>query len=164
MSESELYDFGHKLNLFLKTLNPVGNCQIPVVFLGVSQHMHKLTNLWKLELNRSSKLRDNSKRKYTPPHLCFQMLDFEISNSKFKVSKSNSWKITSCSKTTLILLIIILSNYQYCPLHLMSDVTPKQFTFTYLNLSSTLNPWQCLRVFKNPLHSHNFDTRKENIK
>ena len=28
------------------------------------------------------------------------MVDFEISNSKLEVSKSNSWKITSFSKTT----------------------------------------------------------------
>ena len=32
--------------------------------------------------------------------VCFQMLDFETSNSKLEVSKSNSWKITSFSKTT----------------------------------------------------------------
>ena len=30
--------------------------------------------------------------------VCFQMLDFETSNSKSEVSKSNSWKITSFSK------------------------------------------------------------------
>ena len=32
--------------------------------------------------------------------VCFQMLDFETSNSKLEVWKSNSWKITSFSKTT----------------------------------------------------------------
>ena len=32
--------------------------------------------------------------------VCFQMLDFETSNSKSEVSKSNSWKITSFSKTS----------------------------------------------------------------
>ena len=32
--------------------------------------------------------------------VCFQMLDLETSNSKLEVSKSNSWKITSLSKTT----------------------------------------------------------------
>ena len=31
--------------------------------LGVSQHMYKITNLWKFELNWSSKLRDNNKWK-----------------------------------------------------------------------------------------------------
>ena len=31
--------------------------------------------------------------------VCFQMLDFEASNSKSEVSKSNSWKIASFSKT-----------------------------------------------------------------
>ena len=68
--------------------------------------------------------------------VCFQMLDFETSNSKLEVLKSNSWKITSFSKTTSLqrepfltmfytinssslfitkqgfMLIIILSNYQ----------------------------------------------------
>ena len=69
--------------------------------------------------------------------VCFQMLDFETSSSKSEVSKSNSWKITSFSKTTPLhgggafltmfyttnlspllitksgfMLIIILSNYQ----------------------------------------------------
>ena len=32
--------------------------------------------------------------------VCFLMLDFETSNSKSEVWKSNSWKITSFSKTT----------------------------------------------------------------
>ena len=32
--------------------------------------------------------------------VCFQMLDFETSNSKPEISKSSSWKITSFSKTT----------------------------------------------------------------
>ena len=56
------------------------------------------------ELNRSSKLRDNNGRKNTPAHevVCFQMLDFKTSNSKSEVSKPNSWKITSFSKTTLL--------------------------------------------------------------
>ena len=35
----------------LKTLDTFGNCQRPVFSLGVSQHMHKITNLWKFELN-----------------------------------------------------------------------------------------------------------------
>ena len=111
----------HRLNCILfKTLDTIGNCQRPVFSLGVSQHMHKITNLWKFELNRS----------------CFQMVDFETSNSKSKVSKSNWWKINSFSRTTSLqrepfltmfytinlspllvtkkgfVLIIILSNYQ----------------------------------------------------
>ena len=70
-----------------------------LVYLNI---MHEITNLWKFELNRSSKLRDNNERKNTLSHgvVCFQMLDFETSNSKLEVSKSNSWKITSFSKTT----------------------------------------------------------------
>ena len=40
----------------------------PVFSLAVSQHMHKITNLWKFELNWSSKLRDNNGRKKHPCH------------------------------------------------------------------------------------------------
>ena len=29
----------------LKTMDTIGNCQRPVFTLGVSQHMHKITNL-----------------------------------------------------------------------------------------------------------------------
>ena len=71
-----------------------------------------------------------------------EMVDFETSSSKLEVSKSNSWKITSFSKTMALqwklfltmfyttnlspllvskkgfMLIIILSNYQKCPLPL----------------------------------------------
>ena len=60
--------------------------------------MHKIT---KFELDWSSELQDNYERKKTPlSHevVCFQMLDFETSNSKLEVSKSNSWTITSFSK------------------------------------------------------------------
>ena len=50
---------------FLKTVDTINNCQRPVFSLGVSQHIHKITNLWKFELNRPSKLRDNNERKNT---------------------------------------------------------------------------------------------------
>ena len=43
-----------------------GNCQRPVFSHGVSQHKHKITNLWKFELNWSSKLRGNDERKKLP--------------------------------------------------------------------------------------------------
>ena len=78
-------------------METIGNFQRPVFSLGVSQHMHKTTNLWKFELNWSSKFGDNNEKKNTLSHevVCFKMLDFETSNSKSKVSKSNSWKITS---------------------------------------------------------------------
>ena len=50
--------------------------------------------------------------------VCFQMLDFETSNSKSEVSKSNSWKITSFSKTTLLQRETFhnLLNYQPLPI------------------------------------------------
>ena len=90
---------------YLKTLDTIGNCQRLVFTVGSSQQMHWITNLWKFELNRSPKLRDINERKNTivAPWLhkvvCFQMLDFETSNSKSEVSKSNSWKITSLSSS-----------------------------------------------------------------
>ena len=78
------------------------------------------------------------KEKTPLPHevVCFLMLDFETSSSKLEVSKSNSWKITSFSKTMALqrkpfltvfytinlapllvikkgfMIIIIFSNYQ----------------------------------------------------
>ena len=52
----------------LKTMDTIGNCRRPVFSLGVSQHMHNITNLWKFELNRSSKLRDINERKKHPCH------------------------------------------------------------------------------------------------
>ena len=52
--------------LKLKTVDTIGNCQRPVFSLGVYQH--KITNLWKFEPNRSSKLRDNNDRKKHPCH------------------------------------------------------------------------------------------------
>ena len=50
----------------LKTVDTIGNCQRPVFSLAVPEYMHKITNLWKFELNRSSKLRDNNERKQHP--------------------------------------------------------------------------------------------------
>ena len=38
------------LTLVLKTMDTSGNCQRTVFSLRVSQHMHKITNLWKFEL------------------------------------------------------------------------------------------------------------------
>ena len=49
----------------LKTLDTIGNCQRPVSSLGVSQHTHKITTLWKLSSNWLSQLRDNSERSNT---------------------------------------------------------------------------------------------------
>ena len=58
----------HLFYTLLKAVDTIGNCQRPVFTLGVSQLMPKIKNLWKLELNRSSKLRDNNERKKHPCH------------------------------------------------------------------------------------------------
>ena len=84
-------------------VDTIGNCQRPVFSLDVSHHMHhEITNLSTFKLNRSSKLRIIMKEKAPLSHevVCFLMLDFDTSNSKSEVSKSNSRKITSFSKTT----------------------------------------------------------------
>ena len=39
---------------YLKTVDNIGNCQRPVFSLGVSQPMHKITNLGQFELDWSS--------------------------------------------------------------------------------------------------------------
>ena len=50
----------------LKPVDTIGKCQRPVFSPAVSQHMHKITNLWKFELDWSSELLDNyeSKKKH----------------------------------------------------------------------------------------------------
>ena len=57
--------FWNSRSWHLKTVYTIGNCQTPVFSLGVSQHMHKITNLWKFELDRSSELQDNYEKKNT---------------------------------------------------------------------------------------------------
>ena len=58
----------------LKTLDTIGNCQRSVFSLCVSQHMHKISNLW-TGLNWSSKLRENKGRNNTiaAQSVCFQL-------------------------------------------------------------------------------------------
>ena len=46
-------------------LNGSVYCQRQVSSLGVSQHMHEITNQWKFELSWSSKLRNNNEIKNT---------------------------------------------------------------------------------------------------
>ena len=57
--------FPLSLSSALKTLDIIDKCQRPHFSLCVTQHMHKITNVWKFELDWLSKLRDNYERKYT---------------------------------------------------------------------------------------------------
>ena len=79
----------------LKTLDTIGNCQRLVFSLGVSQHIHKITNLWKFELigHRSCKIIMKEKTPLSHEVVCVQMLDLETSNSKSEVSKLNLWEL-----------------------------------------------------------------------
>ena len=120
-------------------MDTIDNCQRLVFKVGVSQHMYKITHLYKFELNRSLKLRDVNERKKTPlSHevVCFQMLDFKTSNSKSKVSKSNSWKITSFSKTTL------LKREPFLPMFYTINLSPLLATKTGFVLLSIFSNYQ----------------------
>ena len=70
------------------------NCQKPVFSLGVSQQVHKITNLWKVELNRSSMLLNKRKKNTLVTRSCV-LSDawFRDLHSKSEVSISNPWKI-----------------------------------------------------------------------
>ena len=107
-------------DVILKTLDTFGNWQRPVFSLAVSQHLHKITNLWKFELNWISKLRDVNGR---------------TSKMNSKVSKSNPWK---SSKTTFL-----QSRFSHCfilstALHCL--LPSKVFMLTYIMF---LLLWHC---------------------
>ena len=82
-------------------LNTIGNCQRPVFSLDVSQHMHTKQNCENLSSfgHRSCDIIMKEKTPLSNEVVCFQILDFETSNSKSEVSKSNSWKIAFFLKT-----------------------------------------------------------------
>ena len=110
--------------------------------------------------------------------VCFRMLDFETSNFKLEVSKSNPWKITSFSKTTSLprelfllmfytinrsqllvvkkgfMMIIILSDSQQCPLPLTIIISKVMHTNS--NKCSEIQ-WHCLRgglIIYNRMNGH----------
>ena len=56
-------------NKALKAVDTIGNCQRQVVSLGVSQHMHKITNL---------QIIMQEKTPLSHKVVCFQMLYFKI--------------------------------------------------------------------------------------
>ena len=89
----------------LKTLDTIGNCQRPIFSFGVSQHMHKIRILWKLELKRSPKLWDINEIKKHPCHTKLCALRWLISRAQ--IQNVLSWnqfcvKILFFSKTTLL--------------------------------------------------------------
>ena len=47
LSKGSFFNYHTVLRSSLKTLDTIGNCQRTVFSLGVSQHMHKITNLYK---------------------------------------------------------------------------------------------------------------------
>ena len=73
--------------MYLKTVDTFGNCQRPVFSIGVSQHMHKITDLWKFELIWSLKLQDNNERKNT----LVTRSDFTCLISRLQILNLRSW-------------------------------------------------------------------------
>ena len=86
----------------LKALDTIGNCQRGVFSLGVSQYMHKITNLWKFWLNRSLKLQENNDRKIT---LVAQFECFQMPKKTYYAWSllTFDWEITIFSKNSLLL-------------------------------------------------------------
>ena len=66
----------HCISCSFKGTGHFGNCQRPVFSLGVSQHMHKITNLWKFDSigHRSCKRIMKEKTPLLHKFVCFQML------------------------------------------------------------------------------------------
>ena len=58
--------------------------------VGVSQHMHNKTNLYKFELNRHSNLRDNNGRKKHPGHTKLCALRWLISRPQIPSPRSQN--------------------------------------------------------------------------
>ena len=95
----------------------------PIFSLGVARHMHKITNLWKFELNWLSKLIMEEKTQLSHDVVCFQMLDFGTSKSNYEVLKSNSNSLVenyfflknyTTSKGAVSQNVFILSTVLHC--------------------------------------------------
>ena len=90
ISENYRYEPYRQSIKLLKTVDALGSCQRQVFSLGESQHMHKITIMWKFELNWSSKLRDNNERKKHPGHTKLCAFRCLISRPQILNSKSRN--------------------------------------------------------------------------
>ena len=73
---------------YLKSLDTFGHC--PVFSLGVSQHLHNITERWNFLLNWSSKLQERNERK---KHPCFTIFVwFQMNNKLFIIWVRNYLK------------------------------------------------------------------------
>ena len=129
----------------LKTLDSIGNCQRPLFPLGISQLMHKITNLWKFELNWSSKLRDNNEIKNTfVTRSCvlsvawFWDLKVPVSNLMLKCCKLPFYLIHShfeiCQHQNILDHIILVFK-NCCPFLTFDETQSRQaFNLTLIDL------------------------------
>ena len=97
-------------------------CQRPVFSLGVSQHMRKITTIG----HHSCEIITKEKTPLSHEVMCFQILDFETSRSFSDVSKSNSRKISSFSKTMSLQREPFFHNVLY---HQLLPITRYQVRF-----------------------------------
>ena len=88
-----MYSYSNTVHIYvaLKTVENFGNCQIPVFSLCIISTMHKITNLWKFELNWSSKLQNNYAKK---KHPCHTNVPYWLNDFKFN---SNSLILEVCN-------------------------------------------------------------------
>ena len=99
LSNTNWYDDRFKI---LMTLGTIVKHQSSHLAYKLNPSMHKITNLWKFELNIGRRSGEIIKKKNLVTRSCvLKMFDFETSKSNFEVSKSTSWKITIFSKSTL---------------------------------------------------------------
>ena len=138
----------------LKTLDTIGNCQRPVLSLGVldlnictkQQICENLNSTGRRSCVIIMKERKNN---HVAQVVCFQMLYFRTSKSNSEVSKSNSWKITSFSKTIYLrgsrfsqcLILSAAVHYSLQLQEVISWIAPQATSFTVAHISGKSHPW-----------------------
>ena len=128
----------------LKTLDTIANCQRLALTVGVSQHMHKITKLWKFEINRSSKLRNNSGR-WKKKHPCHT----KLCTFRCLISRPQILNLRSRNQTRRKLLLS--QKLRYFRGSRISQCFILSIAPHYLLLSKVLC-WQLFWVITNSVH------------
>ena len=113
-------------------------CQRLAFTVGVSQHLHKITNLWKFELNRTSKLRDNNERK-NPCHTKLCTFRWLISRPQVLNLRSRNqirWKLLLSRKT------MVLQREPFLTMFYTTNLSPLLFIKKGFMLIIILNYYQ----------------------
>ena len=127
-------------------MDTIGNCQRPFFSLGVYQHLHKITNLWKFELDWSSELQDNYERKKHPCHT--KMLDtFRCLISRPQILNLRSWN-QICGKFLLSRKTMSLQREPFLTMFYTINLSPLLVTKWGLMLINILSNYQVSTDFK----------------